>query len=182
MPPIFRYLDRQASCLGRRVKEGFPEGSSGYPGISPLSTEGQSPKLSCAEVLLHTVSHIFWKAFRAVCEVLIDPGKIPTAFLTLSWHACAGVTAGLQYRCLAAAELEGAGHRTVQHFCSQAHVLGQNLLHKGDRLLQPHLPSSFSPRSFARNKNAQWMCYIRQIATAELAKHTWQTPFGLPLD
>lgn len=116
MPSVFRYLHWMPSCPVRTVKEGFPEGSSEYLSVPPLSMERQScaeGELSCAEMLLHTSCHIVFKAFRAAREELRTLVKSPQHFLTLSWHTCAGVTAGLQYgqRCLAAAELEDTGHR-----------------------------------------------------------------------
>ena len=119
------------------MKEGFPEGSSEYlKWVSPLFPEFAEPKVEpCRNIALHFLC-IFLKAFRAVCKVLIDPCKIPAAFITLSWHGHSRVTAGLQYRrrCPAAAEREGSEHRAALCFCSQTHVLGKKLMCKWDRL------------------------------------------------
>jgi len=109
------------------VKEGFPEGCSEYLKWAlnqylhapTLSTEFTEPKAEPRRDIVSHFLYIFVKVFRAVCKVLIDPRKIPTAYITLRWHVCAGVTAGRWYRRRSPAVAEW-GHGTGQCSASAA--------------------------------------------------------------
>lgn len=144
MPSIFRYWIQTGFLYCQESEGGVSRGQFRVPEKGPEQIPGcpHSAHRVCRtqswvvqDIALHFLC-IFFKAFRAVRKVLIDPRKIPAAFITLSWLACAGLAAGLRYGqgCPAAAGREGSGHRAVQRFCSQMHVLGKILIGKWDRL------------------------------------------------
>lgn len=144
VPSVLRYLAQTGSLHCQEREKGFTEGSSKYLkwalnwhlGVPLLSTEFAEPKVEpCRDITLHFLC-IFFKVFRAMCKVLIEPHKIPAAFVMLDGHACVGARAGLRYGqyCLDVAEREGPGHRAAQRFCSQNHVLGKKMMCKWDRL------------------------------------------------